>query len=236
MSSPRPPPRPQLLLAEKDCTPSYMAPSCLLPRTLAPSGAIEDAHGRSVSNQQHKLLPFRPTTSSFSSTPRNRHLPLDNHEVADLVTALETTRNEARHHSSIAQQLRRENERLRAELEFKNNQLDAILREGGQAPKPGRPVFLPSSPTSTLQDTENLDCVSVDVKNILAFNISAGDISSSGDDITTKAVQTLLRNFDSFNLLSKDDDNIDEDGEDKANTLIGEDLLSDDDDSCSYSV
>ena len=76
-------------------------------------------------------------------------------------------------------------------------------------------MFLPSSPTSTLQDTEDLGC---------------------GDDVTTKAVQTLLRNFDSFNLLSKDIDNSDEDGDDRANALIGEDLLSDDDDSCSYSV
>ena len=169
--------------------------------------------------------------------PCNRHLTLDNHELAGLVTALERARNEARHHSSIAQQLRRENQRLRAELELKTNQLDAILHQGGQDPKPNRRVFLPSSPTSTLQDTEDLGCVSVDdVKNILDFNISTDDASSSGDDITTKAVQTLLRNFDSFNLLSKDDDNSDEDGDDKANALIGEDLLSDDDDSCSYSV
>ena len=169
--------------------------------------------------------------------PCNRHLTLDNLEQAGLVTALERARNEARYHSSIAQQLRRENQQLRAELELKTNQLDAILYQGGQDPKPNRRVFLPSSPTSTLQDTEDLGCVSVDdVKNILDFNISTDDASSSGDDITTKAVQTLLRNFDSFNLLSKDDDNSDEDGDDKANALIGEDLLSDDDDSCSYSV
>ena len=212
MSSPSPPPPLQHLLAEKDCT-----PSCLLPRTLAAAAAADaDAPGRSVCDHQHKLLPFRPTTSSFSSTtPRNRHLTLDNHELAGLVAALERARNEARHHSSIAQQLRRENERLRAELELKNNQLDAILHHGGKDPEPGRHVFLPSSPTSTLQDTEDLGC---------------------GDDVTTKAVQTLLRNFDSFNLLSKDIDNSDEDGDDRANALIGEDLLSDDDDSCSYSV
>ena len=235
MSSPSPPPPLQLLLVEKDCTPSYMAPSCLLPGTLhvVPSGPSTDAvSGRTVCNHQHKLLPFRPTASSFSSTtPRNRHVTLDNRELA---TALERARNEARHHSSIAQQLRRENERLRAELELKNKQIDAILHQGGQDPEPGRHVFLPSSPTSTLQDTEDLGCLSVDdVKN---FNISTSDTSSYGDDVTTKAVQTLLRNFDSFNLLSENDDNSDEDGDDKANALIGEDLLSDDDDSCSYSV
>ena len=209
-------------LAEKDCTPPYMAPSCLLPRTLAPSDAIDadDASGRSVTNHQHKLLPFRPTTSSFISTPRDLHSTHENHKLAGLVAALEN-----------------ENERLRAELELKTNQLDAILHQGGQDPKPNRRVFLPSSPTSTLQDTEDLGCVSVDdVKNILDFNISTDDASSSGDDITTKAVQTLLRNFDSFHLLSKDNENIEEDGDDKADTLIGEDLLSDDDDSCSYSV
>lgn len=234
MDSPSPPPSLQLLLADEDCGRSCVAPSCLLPRALPSTSGISSGN-----HHQHKhkpLLPFRPATSSFASAPRNRHVSLDNDELAGLVTALERARNEARRHSSIAQQLRRENERLRTELELKNNQLDSILQKGRQDPKASRRVFLPSSPTSTLQDTEDMGCCAnfEDVKNILALNTpSTGEDSSGDDDVTAKAVQTLLRNFDSFNLLSKD--NNDED-DDKANVLIGEDLVSDDDDSCSYSV
>ena len=109
----------------------------------------------------------------------------------------------------MARQLRRENDRLKAEcdrlrteLELRNNQL------------------CPGSPTSTLH-----------MKDIVAFNSCT--VGNSADATTERAIQTLLRNFDSFNLLSEEEDK--STGKWVEGQLIGEDLLSDDD-SCSYSV
>jgi hypothetical protein len=229
MTSPSPPPALQpLLTQDEDRDPSCVAPSGLLPRRRPAND--DDANVPSVIiARQHKLMPpFRPSTSSSSSP---RHLALGNDELASLSRALERARNEARHHSSVAQQLCRENRRLRAELELKNNQLDGILQKGRQDQNP-EIVYLPGSPTSTLQDTEDvMRSAGVDVKNILAFNSTTKDDATSGDSITAQAVQTLLRNIDSFDLLSGEEE--EEDG--KTNALIGEELLSDDD-SCSYSV
>ena len=56
---------------------------------------------------------------------------------------------------------------------------------------------------------------------------------SSADATTERAIQTLLRNFDSFNMLSEEEDK--STGNWVEGQLIGEDLLGDDD-SCSYSV
>jgi hypothetical protein len=70
------------------------------------------------------------------------------------------------------------------------------------------------------------------MKDIVAFEASC-TAGSSADATTERAIQTLLRNFDSFNLLSEEEDK--STGKWVEGQLIGEDLLSDDD-SCSYSV
>ena len=156
-------------------------------------------------DEQQQKLSFRPSATPFTSPPSTLRLDGDNSELTNLRLALARARSEA----SLARQLRRENNRLKAEcnrlqteLELRNNQL------------------CPGSPTSTLH-----------MKDIVAFDSC---IAGSSADVTTeRAIQTLLRNFDSFNMLSKEEDK--STGNWVEGQLIGEDLLSDDD-SCSYSV
>lgn len=149
-------------------------------------------------DEQQQKLSFRPSATPFTSPPSTLRLDGDHSELTNLRLALL---------ASLVRQLRRENNRLKAEC----NRLRIELELGNNQLCPGSPK--------------------VHMKDIVAFDSCIA--GSSADATTERAIQTLLRNFDSFNMLSEEEDK--STGNWVEGQLIGEDLLSDDD-SCSYSV
>lgn len=146
------------------------------------------------------------------------------YEIAALKVELAKARTEARQHARVALYLRRENRRLQSEMEaIRSNQIMFLEQKVG-----GGNIACPhDSPTSTvLQHTSSF--------------VTVNDKTTISTSAHEHAVQTVLANICFLDFEGDLDDNV---GGSKSSTvlttdssLIGENLLVSDEESCSYSV
>ena len=208
--------------------------------TAAPS--VADLSDDIASGKLQKLK-FRPSNGDFLQPPHevfdkivekpkvSRNTAAENEsdkdwaacEIAALKVALAKARTESRQHARVALYLRRENKRLRSEVETcRSNQIMFLEQkvEGGDIACPH------DSPTSTALQHAG---------SFITVNDKA--ISTSVHD---QAIQTVLTNICVLDLKEGVDDNAD--GDDKStemttdSSLLGEALLLGDEERSSYSV
>ena len=148
------------------------------------------------------------------------------YEIASLKVELAKARTEARKHARVALYLRRENRRLQSEMEaIRSNQIMFLEQKVG-----GGNIACPhNSPTSTvLQHTSSF--------------VTVNDKTTISTSAHEHPVQTFMANICFLDFEGGLDDSV---GGSKSSTvlatdstcsLIGEDLLVSDEESCSYSV
>lgn len=210
--------------------------------TLLPS--IVNLSDDKLTTKSETKISFRPSNGDFLQPPHqvfdkpkvSKKTADDNkddkdsaaYEIAALKVEVAKAKTEARQHARVALYLRRENRRLQSEMEtIRSNQIMFLEQKVGGGGICQANIACPhDSPTSTvLQHTGSFITVSDK-----AFSTSAHE----------QAIQTVLANICFLDFERGLGDNNDGNKSSTVvatdSSLIGEDLLVSDEESCSYSV